>query len=138
GVIQRERVAEVCSQHALVIGEAVEQVRIAAELIIQLAQQVAFAERRGERSRQALKGGGHRNRNLRMLHSALAIREEEQLVLHDGTAKTAAVLVALKGSIEPRRRRQLGGRGTVAETAEGFAMVAVRARAGGDVNRTGG
>ena len=90
----------------LVVGEAIEQMVVLADLVIQLSNSLHFTERRQEVTRVRLKGWARQDRLIKGLLGTLGIDEEKQFVLDQCSAEVAAELISLE--IGVRSSRQIG------------------------------
>src|ERR1035438_5901178 len=144
-VVDRETAREERAvSRILEVVETAKKTRGLGQGVVQAAGQLNFFEGRLKRPRISLERSRLENRRSLVLQGALAVQEEEQLILHDRSANVGAFLVALPGGWDSLTRRWVEGRGQVcgadsadAEEAEGIAVIDVGARLGGHVHRAG-
>src|SRR5713226_7268493 len=116
-----------------VVSEAVEGVNVLAHLPVQFARGRGIAERREEASRKLVEGSRHDDGLECVLLHSLGVDEEEQLVLDNWTAHTAAKIVPLVvAGLAPWKGSSTGIPAT--EIIEGLAVQRVGARPRGHVN----
>src|SRR5262249_41592069 len=102
----------------LLIGEAVEHAVVVVDLPVQLAYAFRIAEGRVDPPVEGCERILIADRGILVLLESLRIQEEEQPVLHDGSAQAPAKIVALEWCIGPDR----GAHGAVAEQVEPFTV----------------
>src|ERR1700678_1825695 len=133
-VIHLETESESCKQRVREVGVTVESLRAVAEVVIDFAQKVAFAERLAEAAAQTCeRGAGQTDRCKAILLGALTVGEEEQLVFDDGSAHVATELLALEWIVIAAGC--VGCEAVVANEAERLAVEVISSGLGGHVDR---
>src|SRR5580692_4758622 len=133
-VVHLETESESGIQRVREVSVTVKRLGAVAEVVIDFAQEVAFAERLAEAAAQTCeRGAGQTDRRKPILLSALTVGEEEQLVLDDRPAHAATELLTLEWIV--MAARCVGCEAVIADETERFAVKGVRARLRGDVHR---
>src|ERR1035437_5798015 len=96
-VVHLETESESGKQRVREVSVTVERLGAVAEVVIDFAQEVAFAEGLAEAAAQTReRGAGQTDRRKPILLGALTVGEEEQFVLDDRPAHAATELLALE------------------------------------------